>query len=152
MLLFMVGFAPMVLLPKAVDRQSRGQSPRTVLSAAVFIVMALSSVGLLIFKLGSKLILHSLVGSNFDAASALLVWYGLAMVFLALTNVLASYSIALHKFAFGVPLMLATLGEIAVIFLHHPNLSSVVATLVFGNAAALSVVGISLVLQRRPAR
>jgi O-antigen/teichoic acid export membrane protein len=148
-LLFLVGFAPMVLLPKTVDRDRRGQNSIAALGAALLMVAVLSAVGLLAFHFGAAFILRVLVGGNFSEAATFLVWYGLAMALLAMTNIVASYSIALHSFAFAGPLVLVTIAEIATIALHHPSLSFVISILLIGNALALAVVGASVALRLR---
>jgi hypothetical protein len=86
-------------------------------------------------------------GPTFSAAEPLLSWYGLAMSLLALTNVIASYSIALHRFAFGIPLVSIAFAEILWMIFSHPSLRNVVATLIIGNALALAVVVVSVVFQ-----
>ncbi len=148
-LFFLVGFAPTVLLPKAAASHSRGANPLGALRGAMLMVIALSSAGLLVFIFGAGIILRLLVGGNFTQAVPLLPWYGLAMALLAITNVIASYSIALHRFAFSIPLVFIALAEMAVLFVYHPSLQSVITILILGNAFALVAVSICLGVQRR---
>jgi O-antigen/teichoic acid export membrane protein len=148
-LFFLVNFAPLVLIPKAVDRHSRGLSPLAALGGSLLMVVGLSGVGLLSFFVGAPLILHILVGTNFLAATSLLPWYGLAMALLAVTNVVASYSIALHRFAFSLPLISIALVEIVSISVYHPSLYSIVMVLAVGNALALVATSLALVWQDR---
>ncbi len=148
-LLYMVGFVPTVLLPQAADRHARGAQTREVLmtSLAMFAVMAVG--GLCVFRFFGMDVLHALVGRAFDGASPLLVTYGFAMVFLALTNALTYYGIATHRLAFTVPLLICTLGTLAAIVFIHPSLGTVVEIMVVGNAVATCAVAVSLAVQRR---
>ncbi len=147
-LLYLVGFVPTVLLPQAADRHARGAETREVLVASMLMFAGLATCGLFIFRYFGITVLHALVGHAFDAASPLLVTYGLAMVLLALTNALTSYGIATHRLAFTVPLLISTLGTLAAIVLIHPNLATVVEILVVGNAVAAAAVVVSLIAQR----
>jgi len=142
-LFFLVGFAPTVLLPKAVHAHSRGENAIPALSGAMGMVIVLAAAGLIGFLLAGKAILHALVGPAFVAAAPLLPLYGLAMSLLGVTNVIAAYSIAIHRFAFSVPLVVLAVGEIVSIGLYHPTLFGVVTVLVLGNALALAVVALA---------
>lgn len=143
-LFFVVGFAPAILIPKAADSHSRGKSASGALIGTLLMVGALSALGFIAFVLGGKLVLHVLVGGQFGETASILPMYGLAMAILGITNVIGSYSIALHRFGFGIPLTGVAIAEIAAIFLYHPTLQSVVLILVFGNAIALAAVSVCL--------
>ncbi len=147
-LFFLVSFVPMVLIPKAVASHSRGENPLHPLRSALLMVFVLSAGGLIGFALFARLILQLLVGADFLAAAAFLPWYALAMALLATTNVLASYSIALHRFAFSGPLISIALAEITAIFVYHPSLQAVVTILVAGNAVAVAVASALLLFRR----
>lgn len=151
MLLYLVGFVPTVLLPQAADRHARGAGTREVLAASLLMFSVVALCGLFVFRYFGIGVLHALVGHAFDAASPLLVTYGLAMVLLALTNSLTYYGIATHRLAFTAPLLVCTLGTLAAIFAIHPTLSTVVEILVVGNAVAAVAVIVSLLAQRHTA-
>lgn len=150
-LLYLVGFVPTVLLPQAADRHARGAQTREVLAASLVMFSVVALFGLSVFRYFGIGVLHALVGHAFDAASPLLVTYGLAMVLLALTNSLTYYGIATHRLAFTAPLLICTLGTLAAIVAFHPNLATVVEILVVGNAVAAAAVIVSLLAQRHTA-
>lgn len=149
MLWFLVYFAPLVLVPKAVERHARGASAVPVLAAATLMVAVLSGGGLTTYVFFGPLVLHILVGSAFMAAAPLLPWYGASMALLGLTNTLASYSIAIHRFGFAVPLLVVALGTIVSIGYVHATLLSVVLVLAAGNAVGLLVVSGALAIPGR---
>ena len=142
-LLYLVGFVPTVLLPQAADRHARGET-REVLFMSLLMFASIALCGLFIFKFFGTFVLHALVGHAFDAASPLLVTYGLAMVLLALTNALTYYGIATHRLAFEAPLLICTFGTLGAIATYHPSLATVVDIMAFGNAAAALAVAIPL--------
>ncbi len=150
-LLYLVGFVPTVLLPQAADRHARGAPTREVLFMSLLMFSSIALCGLFIFKFFGTFVLHALVGHAYDAATPLLVTYGLAMVLLALTNALTYYGIATHRLAFTVPLFICTFGTLGAIATHHPSLATVVDIMAFGNAAAALAVAISLATQRHTA-
>lgn len=149
MLLYLVGFVPTVLLPQAADRHARGARTREVLVGSLTMLAVVGLCGIGIFYFFGLDVLHALVGRAFDAASPLLVKYGVAMVLLALTNSLTFYGIATHRLAFTVPLFLCTLGTLIAIVAIHPTLAIVVEIMVIGNFAAALAVAVSLAFQRR---
>jgi len=148
MLLYLVGFVSTVLLPQAADRHARGAQTREVLSGSLLMFALVALCGLSVFRFFGTDVLHALVGRAFDAASPLLVTYGLAMVMLALTNALTFYGIATHRLAFTVPLLICTLGTLAAIAFIHTTLGTVVEIMVVGNCAAAVAVAVALFFQR----
>ena len=147
-LLYLVGFVPTVLLPQAADRHARGAQTREVLGGSLLMFALVALCGLFVFRFFGTDVLHALVGHAFDAASPLLVTYGLAMVMLALTNSLTYYGIATHRLAFTAPLFICTLGTLAAIVAFHRSLAMVVDIMVLGNFAAALAVALALVAQR----
>lgn len=144
MLLFVVGFVPLVLLPKATDRRARGESSRSVLIAAFGMLIVFSTGGLAVFAVAGSQVLRLLVGPAFTGASHLLLLYGVAMTLLAAMSVLSSYGIAVHRFAFTIPLSAVVVAELLAIILYHPSLLTVVTILTVCNACA--TLGMTIVI------
>ncbi len=148
-LLYLVGFISIVLLPQAADRHARGEHTGRTIGTALAMFAALSIVGLLVLRFEGTLVVNVLFGAKFLAAVPYLTWYGLAMVFLALTTALCSYGIATHRLAFAVPVLICTFGMLAVIALADKSLMQVVMILVVGTAVMAASAGASLSLQAR---
>ncbi|HTU82036.1 MAG TPA: oligosaccharide flippase family protein [Candidatus Acidoferrales bacterium] len=146
-LLYFVGFVATILLPKATDRHVRGERTRGVMFATLGSVLVLGGCALLAVRLYGLLLLHALFGHAFDAASALLVWYAAAMIFFAVTQLLATYGIATHRLAFAIPLLACTLATLGAIALYHPSLAAVVRVFLTGNAATSVVLALTLGIQ-----
>jgi O-antigen/teichoic acid export membrane protein len=146
-LLYFVGFIPTILIPQATHRHARGEQTRKILWATVIFILVVAVLGVSAYRIGGLLLLHVLTGHAFDAALPLLPTYAAAMAALALTNSLAAYGISTHRLAFVGPLLLATLGTLAVIAFVHPTLAAVVSELVIGNIVMALVVAVALALQ-----
>jgi O-antigen/teichoic acid export membrane protein len=152
-MLYFVGFVPMVLIPQAAHRFARGERTRETLWAGLGFIAIASVVGIVAYRFFGLVLLHVLVGRAFDAAAPLLPGYAVAMALLALTQALSSYGIATHRLGFAPPLLIATLATLGAIAVEHPSLQAVIEELIAGNALMMVVVGVALARQaRRPAR
>jgi O-antigen/teichoic acid export membrane protein len=145
--LYAVGFIPMVLLPQATDRHVRGERTRGALVSAGGLFLAMAIVGIGGVALFGRQMLHALVGGSFDGAVVLLVPYSIAMVLLALSNLLANYGIATHRIAFAFPLIAGTAGTLLTLVVVHRSLAQVVAVLDVGMAVTCLAVAVTLLWQ-----
>jgi O-antigen/teichoic acid export membrane protein len=145
--LYAVGFIPMVLLPQATDRHVRGERTRGALASAgaLFLVMAVCGIGGV--ALFGRQLLHALVGGSFGGAVVLLVPYSIAMVLLAGSNLLANYGIATHRIAFAVPLVAGTAATLLTLVVVHRSLAQVVTVLDVGMAVTCLAVAVALLWQ-----
>jgi O-antigen/teichoic acid export membrane protein len=152
-MLYFVGFIPTVLLPQVTDRHVRGERTRQTLATAGGLLAVIAVCCILGVKFFGLILLHVLFGRAFDAAYPLLVTYSVAMVLLAVVNLLASYGIATHRLAFAPPLLAGTVGTLVTIALLHHSLEQVVYVLVIGMAATCIAVAAALAWQGlRPAQ
>jgi O-antigen/teichoic acid export membrane protein len=136
-LLFLVGFVPTIVLPKASRVALSGQSPVGVFLQALAVIVVLSGTGLTVYYFFPLLVVTTLAGSSFAPAAPYVFSYGLAMVLLAGINVIVMYKIGIHRFDFVVPLTLCAVGEVVGISIHHASLGDVIGVLIAGNAIAL---------------
>jgi O-antigen/teichoic acid export membrane protein len=141
-MLYFVGFIPTVLLPQVTDRHVRGERTRHALLLALILFAGIAVCGVVGVKLFGLVLLHVLVGHAFDAAHGLLVGYTVAMLLLALINLLAAYGIATHRLAFAAPLLAGTAVTLLSVAIFHASLTQVVEALVAGMCVtALCVAG-----------
>jgi O-antigen/teichoic acid export membrane protein len=143
-LLFLVTFIATVLLPQAADKHARGERTQQAFVIAMVMFAALSIVGLLVLRFAGSEVIGILAGAKYMAAVPLLSWYGLAMVFLALTGALCSYGIATHRLAFGVPVVACTAITLVAIALSKTSLQGVVMILVVGTAVTAASAGVAI--------
>jgi O-antigen/teichoic acid export membrane protein len=146
-MLYFVGFIPVVLLPQVTDRHVRGERTRQTLALSIGLLALVAVCGVLAFKFFGILYLHVQFGHAYDAAYPLLLGYSVAMALLAFVNLLASYGIATHRLAFAVPLVLGTAGTLVAIALLHHTLEQVVTVLVAGMAATCVAAAAALMWQ-----
>jgi O-antigen/teichoic acid export membrane protein len=146
-MLYFVGFIPVVLLPQVTDRYVRGERTRQTLAAAVGLLAVIAVCCVLGVKLFGLVLLNVLFGHAFDAAYPLLVGYSIAMVLLASINLLASYGIATHRLAFAAPLVAGTAATLVAIGLLHHTLDQVVNVLIAGMAGTCAAVAAALIWQ-----
>lgn len=140
MLLFLVGFVPLLVLPRAATRSAQGQSSRDViLVAAAFLVVASGAV-LLVFAAAPEAVIRATSGVAFLAAAPYIVSYGLAMTLLSATQVVATYNVGQHRFGFVIPFGMVTAGELVALTLVPHHIGAIVRVLVVGNLCGLGAV------------
>lgn len=138
MLLFAAGFIPTLLVPKVAAAIAAGRPGHHYLRDALGVTLATCAAGLLAFAVAPALIVRTLAGAVYLTAAPNLLEYGIAMTFLAATNVVISYKIAAHRFAFVAPLAVVVLLEIGSISLLHRDIRQILTILVVSNIAALA--------------
>ena len=136
-LLFLVGFVPTVLLPKASRRALAGESPSGILAAAMALVFLFSGIGLAGYYVFPAFVITTLAGASFAPAAPFVFSYGIAMVLLAALSTVATYKIGIHRYDFVWPLGICTILELGGIAFYHASLSQIIGVLIAGNAAAL---------------
>ncbi len=138
-LFFVVGFVPLLVLPKAAQHAAGEKPARIILLQGVALTMALAGAGLCVFYLIPQTVVQVTYGAAFVGAAPYIFKYGLAMSLLGTTNVVVTYRIGLHRFAFVWPLLgVAALEPLAIAFFHW-TLTSVIDVLLAVNVAALGL-------------
>jgi O-antigen/teichoic acid export membrane protein len=137
MLLFAAGFIPALLVPKVASALAAGRSGDHYLRDALALTLTFCLAGLAIFAVAPGLVVRTLAGSAYSAAAPNLLGYGIAMTLLAATNVIISYKIAAHRFAFVAPLVVVVLCEVGAMSVWHRDIPQILIILIASNAAAL---------------
>jgi O-antigen/teichoic acid export membrane protein len=138
--LFIVGFLPVTLLPKAVATARRGEPPAGLLLQAAVGTVVMSGAVLTIFALMPATIIGLLAGRAFAAAAPYVFRYDIAMTMLAGITLVVNYKIALHRFDFVYPLFAIVIAEVSAIAVWHSGIMDVVNILLLGNTIALLTV------------
>jgi O-antigen/teichoic acid export membrane protein len=127
--LFVGGSMVLVMFPKVAALQQQGRPHRGVLVWTMAGVFALSACVLFFFWLFPSQII-TLIFHAPAVVSRQLFWYGLAMLLLALANVLMYYFLSLGQMAF-VPILLICCGlQAALIMVWHASIAQIVAVMV----------------------
>ena len=137
-LAYTLAFVPTVVLPKATIRALRSLSVHGILLQAVAGLLALAVPGLLVMFFFAPFVVRLVGGPAYVDAAPMLFPYAFAMVLLALTSVVVTFKIGLHRFDFVAPLLIVTIGEVVALNLNHHTLGAIIATLIVGNLIACS--------------
>lgn len=131
-----VSFLPTLILPKATTRAATGKPGHTILFAGLGLVAAFSLPAIVVFWAFSVPIVTTIAGPAYLGAAPLVLPYGYAMAFFALTSIAVSYKIGRRQFDFIVPLSIVTLAEIAGIVLFHNTASEIIHVVLVANGLA----------------
>jgi O-antigen/teichoic acid export membrane protein len=137
-IMFMVAFAPAVMLPKATDCLARGQSPRRILAQAAAATGALSTLVLALAFVAPSLLVRIMGGNAYLAVTPYVFSYACAMALLGATTLVSTYKIGLHRFGFIPALFAVMAAEITGIGYMHRTIADVVCVLLVGNALAFA--------------
>jgi len=136
-LLFVVGFVPTIVLPKATARATHGQPALPILVQALGATVLLSAVGLTVIGVAPSLVIRMMAGSAYLGATPYVLEYSIAMALLAATSLVATYKVGLGRFDFVPGVVTVALGEVIAIQFLHARLEQVIGILVIGNGVAL---------------
>lgn len=135
-LFFVVGFVPTVVLPKASAKASIGGNAFPILLRAGLATLGTSILVLLLFHSAPSLVIRLLAGAAFAGAAPYVFAYALALAMLALTGLIVTYKISVHRFDFVPFLLVVTATELTVINFWHPTIWAVIETLLIGHSCA----------------
>lgn len=137
------GIAVTVMFPRVVRSLTEGKVPTSILAQTASIILAVSGVlALLYFIFGTQLI-TVVFGSDYQAASPLLGWMGVAMIGVSLTSVWMNYYLAERPRNFVLLLILVVVLEWILLNLFPVSMQS--AVLAFGVTGwLLSLAGLAL--------
>jgi O-antigen/teichoic acid export membrane protein len=134
-----IGFLPVVLLPKAAQGAAAGKQSTHLLAASglLIAVVAAFALGASVFAPG--LLLRVLAGRAFTAAGPFVLPYVAALVALAAANAIANYKIGLGRFEQVGPLTLIAIAQIVVVLFRHDSVHEVLLAILIGDVCALIV-------------
>jgi O-antigen/teichoic acid export membrane protein len=138
-LMFAVGFVPLVLLPKATHAAMRGQPVLGTLIQGATVSAGMAAIILVAYAVAPSIVLDVMVGRNYGAAAPFLLPYGLAMSLLAMTNTVVAFKIAIHRFEFVVPLLMTAGAEVLALAFHHDDIGAIVQVLLGAQVVAIIV-------------
>jgi len=133
-----VGFVPVILLPKAAQHAARGERSLRLLLAAggVIIVVGALAVGASI--VAPVTLVSAVAGPAFAAAGPYVLPYVCALVALAGANAVANYRIGLGSFGHAIPLAVIAFAQVATVLARHHSVNDVLLTILVGDFCALA--------------
>ncbi len=126
-------FLPIILLPDITLRSATGRPDRHVLAATIAIATAIAGAVAAACALAPGFMIDVLAGKAFAGAAPLLFPYVLSSGALAIGNLLATYSIARHRFGFIPFVLLIAIAEIASVTLRHGTPMAIVQDILAGH-------------------
>ncbi|MBV8600228.1 MAG: oligosaccharide flippase family protein [Candidatus Eremiobacteraeota bacterium] len=148
-LLFVSAFVPLIVLPKATAETAEERRSGALLRRAIVLTTALCAAGVAILALAPALALRLVAGPAYVPFAPLLAPYGLAMMLLALANVLVNYHIGAHRLSFVGPLAAVALGELVAFAAIPPGAETFVVTVMVANGLALCAALVPMLPLRR---
>lgn len=115
-----------VLFPRVVEAVAREQHPGRILLASAGILSTLGAGALLVFAVGSPLVVGILFGPSFKDAIPFVFAVGLIGLALSLNNLLVQFFMAVHDRVFVPILAFGCFLEATLIFMFHDKVGQVV--------------------------
>jgi len=137
MIFLVVNFLPVIVLPKAAIFAKEGRRALPVLLQALGALSLLVGVGLALYFFFPTLIVTTLAGRAFAAASPLVFPYGIAAALLAILNTVVYYRMGTHQFFFVIPLTFVAIAQLVLMVLFHASALQVIYVVMSCDALAL---------------
>jgi O-antigen/teichoic acid export membrane protein len=135
--LFITSSVTLVMFPTVVALHERKEHHAHVAVWALVAALALGGSIEAVFYIAPSVVAKLLFGQAFVALASTLPLYGMAMLLLAMAQVLATYFLAIGNRVFILMIFLACLLEVALIAWHHATVSEVALAVVFADAGLL---------------
>ena len=123
------GVIVMAMFPIVSESYALSKNPSHLLKKALGVTILLAGLGLIVLLIVPDLMLSFLFGKTFSQGASLLRMFSIAMFFVALTNILANFHLAIERRWFLVVLLLGCTIEIVLISLFHQTLVTVLIIL-----------------------
>lgn len=124
--LYLPGAFVLALFPMVSESHALNNNTFKILDKALFYTVGISMIGVLGFFLFPELAIRVLFGNKFSNAAPLLKFYGLAMMFMAITSILISFNLARHKTGFIYTLVVGCILLIILLDIFHSSLFTVI--------------------------
>src|SRR5579885_1683779 len=131
--LFVTGSVVTVMFPRVTALHARGERPARVALQSVAAVAVLAGIAELAFAAVPATIMRLLFGSDTVAVSGQLAWYGLAMLFLALSQALSYYFVSIGSRRYALALYVCCPLMALLIVAHHQSVAEIVQAVVAAN-------------------
>ena len=130
MVLYLGGSVGIVMFPKVAAAQARGERHGDLLGFSLAAVLVLSLIALVPFTACPAFILTHLFGPAYADLHGYLPWYGLAMLFFALSSALIQYFLALGRRAFLWPVLACCLLQAGALWAWHAGVGQILLVMV----------------------
>lgn len=119
------GVIVMAMFPIVSERYALNQNPSHLLKKALLVTMVLAGSGLAVLLAVPDLMLSFLFGKTFSEGASLLRVFSVAMFFMAMSNILANFLLAVERKHFLLILLGGVAVEVVLISFYHKDLMSI---------------------------
>jgi O-antigen/teichoic acid export membrane protein len=130
-----------VMLP-SIKRNASTQQNQRLLSKSLTLLLVVGGLPLAVFALFPQKITGLLMGDSYLPFAHLLPWLGLAMLIIAVLNMLIMYHIALRRYAAGAIAAIGIVLTYGLLTTHHQSPDQVVASICIGSTLNLLILGV----------
>lgn len=138
-----------VMFPRVAALHSQGRRAHRTVNLSLGIVALLGGAVVLVYTVAPELVIRLLVGSDYLPIKPFLPLFGLAMLGLALANVLVYYFVAVHERRFVVGLVVGGIAFSVLLALFHGTLGQFTSS-VTASIDLMALVLLGLYLLERP--
>ncbi len=142
--LFAPGAVGMVIFPKTAEMHEKGEEHFHVLLKGLALTLMISGGIVLVYALFPKFIITFIYGEKYLSVAPYLWRYGLAMMFLALLNVIMNYALSINRTKIFYPLLVGVFIEIITLYYFRTSIESIINGLSLAMLAGLVLAVMSL--------
>lgn len=124
--LFAPGAVGMVIFPKAAEMHEKGEKHFHVLTRGLAMTLLISGGIVLAYALFPEFIITFIYGEKYLSVAPYLWKYGLAMMFLALINVIMNYALSTNRTKVFYPLLIGVIVEITGLYYFRTSIESII--------------------------
>jgi O-antigen/teichoic acid export membrane protein len=127
--IFIPGAVGLVMFPKVAEYHKKNLDSIDILKKSLFITLILCGGVTICYFLFPNFLIRIMFGKIYENSAYLIKFFGIAMTFFALNNILILYNLSIEKFKFIFPTIFFTILQIILIYLFHGSLMHVILIL-----------------------
>jgi len=137
--IFIPGAIGLVMFPKVAEYHKKNLDSIDILKKSLFITLILCGGVTICYFLFPNFLIRAMFGKVYENGAYLIKFFGVAMTFFALNNILILYNLSIEKFKFIFPTIFFTILQIILIIFFHNQLIQVVLILLINSIILFTV-------------
>ena len=137
--IFIPGAIGLVMFPKVAEYHKKNLDSIDILKKSLFITLILCGGVTICYFLFPNFLIRVMFGKAYENSAYLIKFFGIAMTFFALNNILILYNLSIEKFKFIFPTIFFTILQIIFIYFFHSSLIQVILVLLFNSLVLFAV-------------
>jgi len=132
------------MFPLVSEKRDKKEDSKGLIKRSLLIVSGICAIGIILFWLFPNLIISLFYGSTYLKFSNLLVYFGVAMGLLSITNIFI-YNVICHKRKIGLFLIFFVILQIGLLSIFHSTVFEYILVLLISNSLTLMFFGIDYI-------